>query len=105
MQGTARGCCTVARSSMPCMSIHNHNTAGGRQYKYLVRMCSRGVFQRLLGKLAPMLRARNDARGPVLGSEVIQEPNGVADPVSLLVRQRARIAMKGLRLGRERIGG
>src|SRR5436305_10250226 len=55
------------------------------------------IRNHILRNHTPAMRARNQAGSAVLFGEIIQHPDGIADPVSLLIGYRAAIGVQRLR--------
>ena len=62
----------------------------------LIRMQGLRIREHVLRAGAPSVRARHDARRTVLEREVVKHPDGVADPVALVIGDRAHIDMQRL---------
>ena len=56
--------------------------------EHLVRVRRQRIGEHVLRPRAPLVRARDHARRAVVGREVVQHPDGVADPVAALVGHR-----------------
>ena len=54
------------------------------------------VREHILGLTPPEVRARNDPQRTVLGREIVEHPNTVADRISFLVRQQTHVDVERL---------
>ncbi len=68
-------------------------------------MRRQGILEHVLRPATPFVRARNHSRRAVLGREVVEHPDGVADPVALFVGDRRHVDVQRLRHLAVRIGG
>lgn len=105
MQSPAVPIAAVRCTAMPGMCVHDHNASGGSKQQHFAGVWLRGVAQHFLRELSPILRTGNDASCAIFSREIVQNPDGIADPESALVGQSSGIAVQRLRFNGVRIRG
>ena len=96
MQGAAGRSGTVGGAAMPGMRVHHDYRAGFAEHQFLSRVRRTDVGQDILRQPLQQVRPGHDTRGSIVRREVVKEPDGVANPVSLFVGDAAHVRVQWL---------
>lgn len=87
---------SVCRAAVPGVGVADDGGASGAGKEDLLRMDGEGIGKDLLGALAPEMRAGDDARGAIIGSEIVEHEDRVGDPVALFVGDAVHVHVQRL---------
>ena len=98
----------IRGASMPHVRVHDGDAARLPGEQHFVRMRRQRIVEHVLRPRPPLVRSRNHAGRAVLACEVVEHPDGVADPIPFVVGYGRHVHVKrlpdvGRRIGRSGI--
>ena len=98
VEGPAMRAGPVGGASVPGMRVHDGDASGGTEDEGLIGVRPQRVSEHVLRKLRPVVRAGNDSGRAVFRREIVEQPDGIAYPKSVLVGEGSGVTMQRLRL-------
>src|SRR4029079_9741127 len=86
----------VCEAAVPDVGVEDEDVAGAGGQDLLLGMAGGWIPQRLGGQAAGAVGAGDHAEGAVLGGDVVEHPQRVADPGAALVGEGAAVGVQGL---------